>query len=92
MKRGTREYKPVDDRDRHTGINATRKSFQHPARLRTVNVKLVVNTRITGRYYDRMLVNYKSDMTNETFVQNSVDSFAIKVTAFRETFKFGAIR
>ena len=56
-----------------------------------MNVKLVVNSRITGRYHDRMLVNYKTDMTNETFVQNSVDSFAIEVAAFWETFKLGAI-
>ena len=61
MKRGTREHQPVDDRHRHTRINATRKSFQHPARLRTVNVERVVNTRISGWDHDRLSAGRKTD-------------------------------
>ena len=46
-----------------------------------MNVEFVINTRVARRYHNRMRINYKTDMTNETFVQNSVDSFAIEMTA-----------
>jgi hypothetical protein len=92
MKSRSREHESVEQRDGYTRVESTCERAQHSARLRTVNVELVVNARIAGRYHDRMAVNHKTDMTNESFIQDSVDSFAVEVAAFWETFKFGAIR
>src|SRR5689334_13327112 len=92
MKRGSREHERVKQRHRHTRVDSVCERAQHAARLRTVNVELVVNAGIARRDHHRMTVDDKTDMTNETFVQDFVDSFAIEVAAFRKTFKLGAIR
>ena len=46
-------------------------------------VKLVIHTRITRRNHNGLSLWRKTDVTDKTFVENSVDSLAIKMAAFR---------
>ena len=46
-------------------------------------VKLIAIARITRRNDKRLPFRRESDMTNKSFIENSVDSLAIEMTAFR---------
>ena len=56
-----------------------------------MNVKRVVNTRITSRDNKRLPFRRKTDVTNKPFIENSVNSLAIEMTAFRQSLKLRAL-
>ena len=55
-----------------------------------MNVELIVYARVSGGDHDRLTLRRKPDVTNKSFVQNSVDSLAIEMTAFGESLEPGA--
>src|SRR6185503_2811641 len=83
MKRRPCEHQSIDDRHRHTRIYTPRQRAQHPARLRTMDVELVGDARVARRDHERLPLRRKPDVTDKTLVENSVDSFAIEMTALR---------
>src|SRR6185503_4771498 len=90
MKRRPREHQTIDDRHRHTRIETTRQRTQHSTSLRAVDVELVINTGVTSRDHERLTLRRKPDVTDKPLVQNSVDSFAIEMTALGEALELRA--
>jgi len=54
-------------------------------------VKRVINTRISRRYHKRLPFRREADMTNKSFIENSVDSLAIEMTALRQSLELRAL-
>jgi len=47
-----------------------------------MDVKRVVNARISRRYHKRLSFRRETDVTNKTFIQYPVDSLAVKMSTF----------
>src|SRR6185295_10212370 len=56
-----------------------------------MNVKLVARARVSSRNHDRLFLRRKTHVANKSFVQNSVDSLAIEMTALGEPLELRAL-
>jgi len=50
-----------------------------------MNVKLVINARVSSRDYKRLPFGRKTDVADKSLIQNSVDSFVIEMTTLGES-------
>ena len=79
----SRKHQTINKSNRYTNIDPLCECLQHPTGLRAMDVKIVIDARVTGRYDERLTIDYKTNVTDETFVENGIDRFAIEVSAFR---------
>src|SRR5581483_1213636 len=81
MERGTRQHKSVNERDCDAHIDSLTHIAQHSTGLRTVNDELVINARVTRGNNHRLAIKDKTDVTDEAFIQDLIDNFAIMTAA-----------
>src|SRR4029450_4252392 len=57
-----------------------------------MDVELIVDSRVSGRNYERLALDAESDVTDEPLVEDSIDGFALVVSTLGQSFERGAIR
>src|SRR5690348_13474911 len=72
-----RQHQSVEQRDRHAHRNTGSYIAQHPAGRRTVHIQHLAVASIGGWNDVRLSVNRETNVAEEAFVENLVDSVAI---------------
>jgi hypothetical protein len=85
IKNRSRQYQAIKQGDGHANRNPSAYIAQHPAGSGTVNVQNIFLSAVTGRDDEWLAIQHEANMTNETFIQDSVHRVAIVNRALRLT-------
>src|SRR5438067_1098237 len=85
MKCGSCQHQSVDQSHCDANINSLPQHAQHATGLRTMNDQFVFDACVAGRNHKWLAVNDESNMANKTFVQDSIDNFALMTAALRQS-------